>query len=155
DHLGRITLASERQSYPLSFLYAPRLVSERFVLAGDAAHGIHPIAGQGFNLGVKDVAALCQTLDDAKAAGLDIGHGSVLAGYDRWRRLDGASMALGTDVLNRLFSNRFGPLKHVRGLGLGLVQQSSAARRFFMRISGADLGELPALMQPIDQPTGP
>ena len=155
DHLGHITLASERQSYPLSFLYAPRLVSERFVLAGDAAHGLHPIAGQGFNLGVKDVAALCQTLDDAKAAGLDIGHGSVLAGYDRWRRFDGASMALGTDVLNRLFSNRFGPLKHVRGLGLGVVQQSSAARRFFMRISGADLGELPALMQPIDQPTGP
>lgn len=148
SHLGDFSLASPRQSFPLSLLYAPKLVADRFALAGDAAHGIHPIAGQGFNLGVKDIAALTDVLSEARAAGLDVGHGTVLAAYDRWRRFDGASMALGTDVINRLFSNDFGPLKHVRGLGLGIVQRSDQARRFFMRASGADLGKLPTLMQP-------
>ncbi len=149
SHLGQLALASPRQSYPLSFLYAPKLVAERFVLAGDAAHGIHPIAGQGFNLGVKDVAALCDKLSEARRAGLDIGHGTTLSGYDSWRRFDAASMAFGTDVINRLFSNNFGPLKHLRGLGLGAVQRVDPARKFFMRASGADLGQLPALMQPL------
>ena len=149
DHLGDLRLASPRQSFPLSLLYAPRLVAERFVLAGDAAHGIHPIAGQGFNLGIKDIAALAQVLSDARGTGLDIGHGTVLGEYDRWRRFDGASMAIGTDLLTRLFSNRFGPLKHARGVGLGIVQQSDVARRLFIRVSGADLGTLPALMQPL------
>lgn len=149
DHLGGLELASDRQSYPLSIMYAPQLVRERFVLAGDAAHGIHPIAGQGFNLGVKDVAALCHCLSDARNAGLDIGHGTVLREYDRWRRFDGTSLAIGTDVLNRLFSNNFSPLKHARGLALGAVQRSNPMRRFFMKVSGADLGELPALMQPL------
>lgn len=150
DHLGAISLASPRQSYPLSLLFARRLTAERFVLAGDAARGIHPIAGQGFNLGVKDIAALADVLAEARATGLDIGHGTVLDRYDRWRRFDGTSLAMGTDILNRLFSNGFGPLKHARGLGLGLVQQSDTARRFFIRASGADLGRLPALMQPLD-----
>ena len=149
DHLGELSLASPRQSYPLSLMYAPKLVAERFALAGDAAHGIHPIAGQGFNLGVKDVAALTDVLTEARQTGLDIGHGTVLARYDSWRRFDGASMSLGTDVINRLFSNNFGPLKHARGLALGAVQRSDTARRFFMRISGADLGKLPSLMQPL------
>jgi len=149
DHLGELTLASPRQSYPLSLMYAPKLVADRFALAGDAAHGIHPIAGQGFNLGVKDVAALTDVLTEARQTGLDIGHGTVLARYDSWRRFDGASMSLGTDVINRLFSNNFGPLKHARGLALGAVQRSDTARRFFMRISGADLGKLPSLMQPL------
>ncbi|MEM1379942.1 MAG: UbiH/UbiF/VisC/COQ6 family ubiquinone biosynthesis hydroxylase [Pseudomonadota bacterium] len=148
DHLGAFTLASPRQSYPLFLVYAPTLTAERFALAGDAAHGIHPIAGQGFNLAVKDIAVLADVLAEAQAAGLDVGHGSVLQRYDRWRRFDGASMVMGTDVLNRLFSNSFGPLKHIRGLGLGVVQRSDAARRMFMRISGADAGTLPALMQP-------
>lgn len=148
DHLGELSLANRRQSYPLSFLYAPKLNAERFVLAGDAAHGIHPIAGQGFNLGVKDVAALCHTLTEARDAGLDIGHGTTLARYDRWRRFDGAALAFGTDTLNRLFSNQFGPLAHARGLALGMVQRSDTARKFFMRVSGADLGDLPALMRP-------
>lgn len=149
SHLGALQLASKRQSYPLSFLYAPKLFADRFVLAGDAAHGIHPIAGQGFNLGVKDIAALCESLLEAERAGLDIGHGTTLEAYDRWRRFDAASMSLGTDVINRLFSNNFGPLKHLRGLGLGAVQKIDPARKFFMRASGADLGQLPALMQPL------
>lgn len=149
SHLGELQLASPRQSFPLSFLYAPKLNAERFVLAGDAAHGIHPIAGQGFNLGVKDIAALCDSLLEARQSGLDIGHGTTLEAYDRWRRFDAASLAFGTDALNRLFSNNFGPLKHLRGLGLGAVQQFDPARKFFMRASGADLGKLPALMQPL------
>ncbi len=149
DHLGELSLATARQSYPLSFLYAPKLTAERFVLAGDAAHGIHPIAGQGFNLGVKDVGALADVLVEARDTGLDIGHGAVLHSYDRWRRFDTAALAFGTDALVRLFSNDFGPLKLARGLGLGMVQRSDAARRFFMRVSGADLGQLPAMMQPL------
>lgn len=149
DHLGALTLASSRQSYPLSLLYAPKLIRSRFVLAGDAAHGIHPIAGQGFNLGVKDIAALCDTLVRSRDAGLDIGHGTVLGEYDQWRRFDGASMVAGTDTLVRLFSNNFGPLKHLRGLGLAAVQRIDPARRFFIRASGADLGQLPTLMQPL------
>ncbi|MCQ8183979.1 FAD-dependent oxidoreductase [Parvularcula maris] len=149
DHLGKLTLASKRQSFPLSLLYAPKLTAERLVLAGDAAHGIHPIAGQGFNLGVKDVAALADVLCKARQTGLDLGHGTVLARYDRWRRFDSTALALGTDSLVRLFSGSFAPLKHARGLGLGLVQRSDMARRFFMRVSGADLGELPRLMQPL------
>jgi 2-octaprenyl-6-methoxyphenol hydroxylase len=149
DHLGDFSLATKPQSFPLSFLYAPKLTAERFVLAGDAAHGIHPIAGQGFNLGIKDVAVLAHVLSEARDTGLDIGHGSVLQDYDRWRRFDSAALCFGTDALNRLFSNSFGPLQHLRGLGLGLVQQSNPVRRFFMRVSGADLGQLPALMQPL------
>ncbi|MEE4213057.1 MAG: UbiH/UbiF/VisC/COQ6 family ubiquinone biosynthesis hydroxylase [Parvularcula sp.] len=149
DHLGALSLASPRQSYPLSFLYAPKLTAERFALAGDAGHGIHPIAGQGFNLGIKDIAALCDVLSEARDTGLDIGHGAVLARYDSWRRFDTAALAFGTDALVRLFSNDFGPLKQVRGLGLGIVQRSDMARRFFMRVSGADLGDLPGLMQPL------
>ena len=149
DHLGDIKLASPRQSYPLSLVYAPKLISERFAVAGDAAHGIHPIAGQGFNLGIKDIGVMVDVLSDAQSAGLDIGHGAVLANYDRWRRFDSASLSLGTDVLNRLFSNNFGPLKHARGLGLGLVQRIDPLRKTFMRLSGADLGDLPTLMQPL------
>ncbi|MEM9810377.1 MAG: UbiH/UbiF/VisC/COQ6 family ubiquinone biosynthesis hydroxylase [Pseudomonadota bacterium] len=147
DHLGAIEVVSERQSYPLSLMYAPKLIAQRFILAGDAAHGIHPIAGQGFNLGIKDVAALVDVLTEARGAGLDIGHGAVLENYDRWRRLDGTALSLGTDVLNRLFSNTWGPLKHARGLGLAAVQRIDPLRKVFMRLSGSDLGDLPRLMQ--------
>ncbi|MEO1658026.1 MAG: UbiH/UbiF/VisC/COQ6 family ubiquinone biosynthesis hydroxylase [Pseudomonadota bacterium] len=149
NHLGDFDIVTPRQSYPLSLLYAPKLHAERFVLAGDAAHGIHPIAGQGFNLGIKDIAALVDVLTEAQRAGLDIGHGTVLGEYDRWRRFDGAALSIGTDVLNRLFSNNWGPLKHARGLGLGVVQRIDPLRCFFMKVSGSDLGQLPSLMQPL------
>ncbi|MEM6912368.1 MAG: UbiH/UbiF/VisC/COQ6 family ubiquinone biosynthesis hydroxylase [Pseudomonadota bacterium] len=149
DHLGAVEIVNKRQSYPLSLLYAPKLTADRFVLAGDAAHGIHPIAGQGFNLGIKDIAALVDVLTEARQAGLDIGHGTVLADYDRWRRFDGLALSIGTDALNRLFSNNWGPLKHARGLGLGAIQRIDPLRRFFMKVSGSDLGQLPSLMQPL------
>ncbi|MEM9285803.1 MAG: UbiH/UbiF/VisC/COQ6 family ubiquinone biosynthesis hydroxylase [Pseudomonadota bacterium] len=149
EHLGAFEIATPRQSYPLSLLYAPKLIAERMVLAGDAAHGIHPIAGQGFNLGIKDIAALVDVLTEARHAGLDIGHGTVLAEYDRWRRFDGVALSIGTDALNRLFSNNWGPLKHARGLGLGIVQRIDPLRRFFIKVSGSDLGQVPSLMQPL------
>ncbi|MEQ8935211.1 MAG: UbiH/UbiF/VisC/COQ6 family ubiquinone biosynthesis hydroxylase [Amphiplicatus sp.] len=147
DYLGAIGLAGPRWSYPLSFHLSQRFIAPRLALIGDAARAIHPIAGQGFNLGVKDIAALADVLEDAKGLGLDIGHGSVLENYQRWRRFDSATLALGTDALNRLFSNDIGPLRFARDLGMGAVGAIPPLRRFFMRQAGADLGRLPPLMQ--------
>ncbi|MBB5517727.1 UbiH/UbiF/VisC/COQ6 family ubiquinone biosynthesis hydroxylase [Amphiplicatus metriothermophilus] len=148
DYLGRLRLAGPRWSYPLSFHLSQRFIAPRLALIGDAARAIHPIAGQGYNLGVKDVAALVETLCDAASLGLDIGHGATLARYERWRRFDSTMLALGTDVLNRLFSNDLAPLRLARAAGMSAVGRVGALRRFFMRQAGADLGELPALMQP-------
>ncbi len=147
DYLGAIRLAGPRWSYPLSFHLSQRFIAPRLALIGDAARSIHPIAGQGFNLGVKDIAALADVLEDAKGLGLDLGHGSVLENYQRWRRFDSAMLAFGTDALNRLFSNDIAPLRLARDLGMGAVGSIPPLRRFFMRQAGADLGALPALMQ--------
>jgi 2-octaprenyl-6-methoxyphenol hydroxylase len=148
DFLGEVRLAGPRWSYPLSFHLSQRFVAPRLALIGDAARAIHPIAGQGFNLGVKDIAALADVLEDAAGLGLDIGHLSVLQRYQRWRRFDSASLALGTDALNRLFSNDFPPLRLARDIGMGAVGRIPPLRRFFMRQAGADLGKLPPLMAP-------
>ncbi|MEM6649040.1 MAG: UbiH/UbiF/VisC/COQ6 family ubiquinone biosynthesis hydroxylase [Pseudomonadota bacterium] len=149
EYLGQLRLATAPVSFPLSFQYVPTPVADRLVLVGDAAHTIHPIAGQGFNLGIKDIAALTHVLVESQRAGLDIGHGTVLAKYARWRRFDTTALALGTDALTRLFSNDLGPIRMARGLGLGLVQKFDPARKLFMRQAGADLGDLPALMAPL------
>ena len=148
DFLGEVRLAGPRWSYPLSFHLSQRFVAPRLALIGDAARAIHPIAGQGFNLGVKDIAALCDVVEEAAGLGLDIGHLSVLQRYQRWRRFDSASLALGTDALNRLFSNDFPPLRLARDIGMGAVGRIPPLRRFFMRQAGADLGSLPPLMAP-------
>ncbi len=148
DYLGRLSLASPRFSYPLAFHLAQSFASPRLALIGDAAHAIHPIAGQGYNLGVKDIAALAEVLGDAKGLGLDLGSMSVLERYQRWRRFDSAMLAFGTDALNRLYSNDFGPLRLARDLGMGAVNAAAPLRKFFMRQAGADLGKLPALMAP-------
>jgi 2-octaprenyl-6-methoxyphenol hydroxylase len=148
DFLGEVRLAGPRWSYPLSFHLSQRFVAPRLALIGDAARAIHPIAGQGFNLGVKDIAALCDVVEEAAGLGLDIGHLSVLQRYQRWRRFDSASLALGTDALNRLFSNDFPPLRLARDIGMGAVGKIPPLRRFFMRQAGADLGKLPPLMAP-------
>jgi 2-octaprenyl-6-methoxyphenol hydroxylase len=146
-HLG-ITHAEElRWSYPLRFHFAREYVKPRFALAGDAAHGIHPIAGQGLNLGLKDAAALAEVVLDAAALGLDPGGLDVLARYERWRRFDSLAMAAATDGLNRLFSNDVGPLRAVRDLGMGIVDRIGPLRRFFMRHAGGDVGQLPKLMR--------
>jgi 2-octaprenyl-6-methoxyphenol hydroxylase len=146
-HLGRARTAGPRWSYPLAFHIARRFVGQRFALAGDAAHGIHPIAGQGLNLGLKDAAALADVLLDAARLGLDIGAGDVLRRYERWRWFDSVTLAASTDALNRLFSNDIAPLRLLRDLGLGAVDAIGPARRFFMRHAGGDVGNLPRLMK--------
>ncbi|MEM8772272.1 MAG: UbiH/UbiF/VisC/COQ6 family ubiquinone biosynthesis hydroxylase [Pseudomonadota bacterium] len=145
-YLGELSLAGPRWSYPLAFTLAQTFVAPRLALIGDAAHAIHPIAGQGYNLAVKDIAAIVDVAVDARRAGLDIGALSVLLNYQRWRRFDSASLALGTDLLNRLFSNNIAPLRIARDIGMGAVGAVKPLRQFFMRQAGADLGALPSLM---------
>jgi len=146
-HLGATKSAGPRWSYPLSFHLARDFVKPRFALAGDCAHGIHPIAGQGLNLGLKDAAALAEVLLDAARLGRDIGALDTLKRYERWRRFDSFALAASTDALNRLFSNDIAPLRHLRDLGLGIVDSIGPARRFFMRHAGGDIGKLPRLMK--------
>lgn len=146
-HLGKTRSAGPRWSYPLSFHLARDFVRPRFALAGDCAHGIHPIAGQGLNLGLKDAAALAEVLLDAGRLGRDIGALDTLKRYERWRRFDSFALAASTDALNRLFSNDITPLRHIRDLGLGIVDSIAPARRFFMRHAGGDVGKLPRLMR--------
>ncbi|MGH6829302.1 MAG: UbiH/UbiF/VisC/COQ6 family ubiquinone biosynthesis hydroxylase [Rhizomicrobium sp.] len=146
-HLGATEVVGARWSYPLNFHLARGYVKERFALAGDCAHGIHPIAGQGLNLGLKDVAALAETVLDAARLGQDIGSSQVLARYQRWRRFDSFVLAASTDGLNRLFSNDIGPIRQLRDLGLGLVDAIGPLRRLFMRHAGGDIGKLPRLLK--------
>jgi 2-octaprenyl-6-methoxyphenol hydroxylase len=146
-HLGATKVIGGRWSYPLNFHLARDFVRPRFVLAGDCAHGIHPIAGQGLNLGLKDAAALAETLLDAARLGRDLGALDTLKRYERWRRFDSFALAAGTDALNRLFSNDIAPLRQLRDLGLGIVDAIGPARRFFMRHAGGDIGKLPRLLK--------
>ena len=147
EHLGATKIIGPRWSYPLAFHLAHSYIAPRFALAGDSAHGIHPIAGQGLNLGLKDVAALAETLLDAARLGRDIGGVDVLGRYQRWRRFDSFTLAAGTDALNRLFSNDIAPIRQLRDLGLGVVDAIGPARRFFMRHAGGDVGKLPRLLK--------
>ncbi|HSM95411.1 MAG TPA: FAD-dependent oxidoreductase [Rhizomicrobium sp.] len=147
DHLGATKAAGPRWSYPLKFHMARGFVKSRFALAGDSAHGIHPIAGQGLNLGLKDAAALAETLLDAARLGLDIGTLDVLKRYERWRRFDSVTMGFTMDAFNRLFSNDIAPLRIARDIGLGVVDQIAPLRRLFMRTAGGDIGKLPRLLK--------
>jgi 2-octaprenyl-6-methoxyphenol hydroxylase len=146
-YLGATKVVGSRWSYPLRLQLALDYVKPRFALAGDAAHVIHPIAGQGLNLGLRDVAALAEVLIDAARQGEDIGAEDVLLRYQRWRRFDNVMLAAATDVLNRLFSNDVGPLRLARDFGLSLVGALGPARRFFMRQAGGAVGELPRLLR--------
>ncbi|MBS0276683.1 MAG: FAD-dependent monooxygenase, partial [Proteobacteria bacterium] len=139
--------AGPRWSYPLKFHLARSFVKPRFALCGDSAHGIHPIAGQGLNLGLKDAAALAETLLDTARLGLDIGTLDVLRRYERWRRFDSVTMGFTMDAFNRLFSNDIAPLRIARDLGLGIVDQIAPLRRLFMRTAGGDIGKLPRLLK--------
>jgi 2-octaprenyl-6-methoxyphenol hydroxylase len=147
DHWGAVTPLGPRWSYPLKFHLARAGVRDRFALIGDAAHTIHPIAGQGLNLGLKDVAALAETVLDAARLGLDFGRLDTLKRYERWRRFDNFVLAAGTDSLNRLFSNDIAPLRLARDLGLAAVDRIAPLRRFLMRHAGGDVGRLPRLLQ--------
>jgi 2-octaprenyl-6-methoxyphenol hydroxylase len=143
--LGPIRVNGRRWSYPLGLMHAVRYTAERVALAGDAAHAIHPIAGQGLNLGLRDVAALAECLVDAARLGLDIGADDVLARYERWRRFDNLVLVGVTDSLNRLFSNDVAPVRLARDLGIGLVNQAAPLKRLFMRHAMGVVGELPRL----------
>ena len=146
-HLGATRSAGPRWSYPLKFHLARGFVKPRFALAGDSAHGIHPIAGQGLNLGLKDAAALTDIVLDAARLGLDIGNLETLRKYERWRRFDAFALSVATDGLNRLFSNDIAPIRLLRDVGMGIVDSIGPARRFFMRHAGGDVGRLPRLMK--------
>jgi len=147
DYLGALSLAGPRWSYPLELSWATRAVDRRLALVGDSAHGIHPIAGQGLNLGLRDVAALAEILVDAHRLGLDIGSSTVLARYQRSRRVDVASMSIVTDALNYLFANDIMPVKLARGLGLSAVNRMPSLKRHFMRHAMGLVGDLPRLVR--------
>lgn len=151
DFLGKISLAGARFCYPLSLTLANSFIAPRLALAGDAAHGVHPIAGQGLNLGLRDVGALAQVLIEAARRGEDIGSADVLARYQIWRRFDSTALALGMDTVNRLFSNDNPILRVGRDLGLGVVNALPGLRRRFIRQAAGLSGDLPRLLagQPI------
>jgi len=146
-HLGEIAAVGARRAYPLGLAMARAFIAERLALIGDAAHVIHPIAGQGLNMGLKDVAALAETIVDAARLGLDPGSLAVLDRYQRWRRFDTMAMGIATDGLNRLFSNRSDVLRFARDVGLGLVDRLPAMKRLFIREAAGLIGEVPKLLK--------
>jgi 2-octaprenyl-6-methoxyphenol hydroxylase len=131
--LGAATLEGKRFSHPLSLQHARRYTSSRLALINEAAHGIHPIAGQGLNIGMRDIAALHAELTRASQLGLDLGNPDILQRYEKARKLDTGTMVLSLDLLVRLFSNAIPPVQAARRLGLGLVSLTPQVRRFFMR----------------------
>ncbi len=147
DFLGQVKVIGRRWAYPLSLQYAERSTDTRLVLAGDAAHGMHPIAGQGLNMGLRDVATLAQVLTDARRLGADPGDAMVLEKYQRWRRFDNTLMLAMTDMLNRLFSNNMPPLRLARDVGLAAVNKMPPLKKLLMRHAMGTVGDLPRLMK--------
>ncbi len=145
--LGQVRPLGPRFSYPLTMVLADTYVRDRFALTGDAAHGIHPIAGQGFNLGVRDVAALAEVLVDASRAGMDLGSMEVLERYARWRRFDNLMLSTFMDGLTRLFSNDFAPLRLARDIGFAIFNRTMPLKRLAMRHAMGIVGKLPRLVQ--------
>ena len=132
EFLGALDVVGPRWSYPLSLSFARTTIGCRLALVGDATHGMHPIAGQGLNMGLRDVAALSEVLADARRLGLDPGAGPALEDYERWRRFDNTLMLAATDGLNRLFSARVRPLRLIRDLGLAAVNRMLPLKKVFM-----------------------
>lgn len=147
DYLGKVTAPNRRYAYPLSLQKAERQIAERVALIGDAAHAIHPVAGQGLNLGMRDVASLAEILVDSARVGLDIGTAPVLKRYDQWRNVDTFSMVAATDGIVRLFSNHSRVLRAVRGIGLMAVDRMPRLKQLFMRHAMGTIGDLPRLMR--------
>jgi 2-octaprenyl-6-methoxyphenol hydroxylase len=145
DFLGALQIEGPRWSYNLSLMQALAYGAERLALVGDAAHVIHPIAGQGLNLGIRDIAALAELIVDTHRLGLDIWQPDLLPRYERWRRFDNLALAVVTDGLNRLFSNAVPPLRWARDLGLAVVDTLPPAKRWLMRHAMGLVGELPRL----------
>lgn len=147
DFLGELEVVGPRWSYPLGLQFARQVVTDRLALAGDASHAMHPIAGQGLNMGFRDVAALAEVVIEAHQSGQDIGSTDVLERYARWRNFDNTMMLAATDGITRLFSNRIGPLKLARNLGLSAVEKMPALKRLIMRQAMGQVGDLPRLMR--------
>jgi len=143
---GELKLDSRRVAYPLGLKLARSFIAPRLALAGDSAHGIHPIAGQGLNLGFRDTAALAEAVVDAARLGLDIGSSEVLERYQRWRRFDTAQMGLVTDILNRLFSNDMAPVRMARSFGLGVVDRLPKLKSYFIDEAAGIAKDRPRLM---------
>lgn len=146
-HLGDLALAGPRRAFPLGLHVARSFIAERIALVGDAAHVIHPIAGQGLNMGLRDAAALAEAVIDAARLGIDVGAVSVLERYQRWRRFDTMAMGVATDSLNRLFSNNSDVLRLVRDMGLGLVDRMPNLKEFFIREAAGLTGDVPKLLK--------
>jgi 2-octaprenyl-6-methoxyphenol hydroxylase len=147
DFLGALKLRGKRYTYPLGLSLANSFIADRVALAGDAAHGLHPIAGQGLNAGLRDIGALTQVITEATRRGEDFGAPDVLARYQQWRRFDTATLAMTTDLTNRLFSNDNPLLRCARDLGMGAINALPGLRRGFIREAAGLTGDLPELMK--------
>ena len=147
DHFGKLEIVCSKWTYPLSLSHAQRYIDHRFALVGDAAHAIHPIAGQGLNMGIRDIAALSEVIVDARRLGADIGLDETLSAYERWRRFDNLVLAVVTDTINKLFSNNIPPIRTARRFGLGAVNEIAPIRRVLMRHAMGTMGELPRLIR--------
>jgi 2-octaprenyl-6-methoxyphenol hydroxylase len=145
--LGEIKALDKPRAFPLGYFVARSFIAERLALVGDAAHVIHPIAGQGLNMGLKDVAALAEVVVDAARLGIDPGQADVLDRYQRWRRFDTMAMGLATNSLNFLFSNESTLLRTVRDIGLGLVDRAPPLKNLFIRQAAGLSGEVPRLLK--------
>ncbi|WGD52618.1 ubiquinone biosynthesis hydroxylase [Bradyrhizobium sp. CB1650] len=145
--LGEVKALDKPRAFPLSYFVARSFIAERLALVGDAAHVIHPIAGQGLNMGLKDVAALAEVVVDAARLGMDIGEADVLDRYQRWRRFDTMAMGVATNSLNFLFSNKSTLLRTVRDIGLGLVDRAPPLKNLFIRQAAGLTGEVPRLLK--------
>jgi 2-octaprenyl-6-methoxyphenol hydroxylase len=146
-HLGELKALDKPRAFPLGYFVARSFIADRMALIGDAAHVIHPIAGQGLNLGLKDVAALAEVVVDAARLGIDFGQADVLERYQRWRRFDTMAMGLATNSLNLLFSNRSTLLRAVRDIGLGVVDRLPPLKGLFIRQAAGLSGEVPRLLK--------
>jgi 2-octaprenyl-6-methoxyphenol hydroxylase len=146
-HLGEIKALDKPRAFPLGYFVARSFIAERLALVGDAAHVIHPIAGQGLNMGLKDVAALAEVVVDAARLGMDPGQADVLERYQRWRRFDTMAMGVATNSLNLLFSNESKLLRAVRDIGLGLVDRAPPVKNLFIRQAAGLTGEVPRLLK--------
>ena len=146
-HLGEVKALDKPRAFPLSYFVARSFIAERLALVGDAAHVIHPIAGQGLNMGLKDVAALAEVVVDAARLGMDLGGADVLERYQRWRRFDTMAMGVATNSLNFLFSNQSTLLRTVRDIGLGLVDRAPPLKNLFIRQAAGLTGEVPRLLK--------
>jgi 2-octaprenyl-6-methoxyphenol hydroxylase len=146
-HLGEVRALDAPRAFPLGYFVARSFIGERLALVGDAAHVIHPIAGQGLNMGLKDVAALAEVVVDAARLGIDPGQADVLERYQRWRRFDTMAMGMATNTLNFLFSNESTLLRTMRDIGLGLVDRAPPLKGMFIRQAAGLSGEIPRLLK--------